>query len=131
MECRSRKAKKPFLTRADAEREVRNAKQSGLNLYAYECSCGYWHLATVKKPKAKPAEITSAEWKHIRNRIADVGRQIARDEIRAAKKKVAELAPVVAEDKLWLLALQDAAEYHIACAEALNRMLDEHFRRNP
>jgi predicted DNA-binding protein (UPF0278 family) len=61
-----------------------------------------------------------------RNRV-DIGRQIARDEIRAAKKKVAELSPVVAEDREWLNRMKDAAEFHEACAAALRKMLDAHF----
>ena len=127
MECRSRKAKKQFLTRADAERQVQNAKKSGLNLYAYKCSCSYWHLATVKKAP-KPAEITSAEWRHIKNRVADLGRQIAADELRAAKKKVRDLAPVIAEDKLWLERMRDAEQFHRECADALKLILDAHWR---
>ena len=127
MECRSRKAKKLFLTRADAERQVQNAKRSGVDLYAYKCSCGYWHLATVKA-KAKPAAITNAEWKHIKNRVADLGRQIANEDIRAAKKKVAELAPVVAEDRERLRRMKDAAESLAGDLRAIQRMIDDHFK---
>lgn len=128
MECRARKNKKLFLTRADAEREVRNAKKNGLNLYAYQCSCTYWHLATVKDKPTKPAEMTNAEWKHIKNRVADLGRQIAAEDIRAAKQKVRELAPVVAEDREWLKRMKDAEQFHRECANALKIILDAYWR---
>lgn len=127
MECRSRKAKKQFLTRADAERQVQNAKKGGVNLYAYQCSCSYWHLATVK-PKPKSFAVTDGEWRNIKHRVSDLGRQIANDELKEARKKVRELAPVVAEDKLWLARMKDAEQFHRECADALKIILDAYWR---
>ena len=122
--------KKSWPTQAEAEDEARKANRRGWSLYVYRCpGTNHFHLATLKK--SKPTGMTNAEWKHIRNRVADLGRQIANEDIRAAKKKVAELTPIVAEDREWLNRMKDAAEYHEACAAALRKIVDEHFRRNP
>lgn len=129
MNCRTKKAKKIFPTRADAERAVRKANNRGWHLYAYACG-DHFHLATVKKAP-KLAEMTNAEWKHIKNRVADLGKRLVNEETRAARKRVRELAPVIEADREWLRRIKDSAEFHEACARALRQIVDEHFRRNP
>lgn len=129
MPCNGRKNKKFFLTRQRAEQEVKKARHYGCNFYVYACG-DHFHLATVKKPKPTSTP-TKAEIRHLKNRVADVGRQIANEEWKAAKKKVAELAPIVAEDREWLRRMKDAAEFNEACASALRKLLDTHFASAP
>jgi len=100
-------------------------------LQAYYCpECGGFHLGHAYKTSraiASLTRVTNAEWRHLKNRAADLGRQIAKDDARAARRKVAELAPVIAADQIWLRAIEDARDYHRECAAALNRMIEEHF----
>jgi hypothetical protein len=54
----------------------------------------------------------------------------ADDELRVAKRKVADLAPIVAADREWLRLVTDQAESH---AENLpiERLVEEHFAQEP
>ena len=75
--------------------------------------------------------MTNAEWRHLKNRVSDIRKQIAADERRQAQRVLRELAPVVARDREWLKRMQDAAEFHEACAQALRKLVDAHFASRP
>jgi hypothetical protein len=108
--------------------------QGRRDLKAYrcpECEGEVWHLGRsyrTAKEIAQQTRVSKSEVRLLRNRVEDVGRQIANEELKEARKKVRELAPIVAEDREWLRRMKDAAEFHEACAEALNKMLEEYWR---
>lgn len=119
----------------DAKKRIKKFRggkdQRDLNAYRCpECEGEVWHLGRsyrTAKEIAQQTRVTKAEVRHLKNRVDNLGRQIANEELKAAKKKLAELAPIVAEDRDWLRRMKDAAEFHEACASALRKMLDAHF----
>jgi len=109
-------------------------QETGLkDMNAYLCPrCHFWHIGhDTDGRKAREVKVSAGEIRKLKRRVEDVGRRIANDELRAAQKRVRELAPIVAEDREWLRRMKDAAEYHEACAEALRKMLDAHFLDQP
>lgn len=117
----------------DAKKRIKKFRggKDQRDLNAYRCSeCEGWHLGRsyrTAKEIAQQTRVTKAEVRHLKNRVDDLGRQIANEEWKAAKKKLVELAPIVAEDREWLRRMKDAAEFHEACANVLRKMLDAHF----
>jgi len=102
------------------------------SLTVYRCDeCRAYHIGRSNRSlrEVRKTELmTKAEVKHLRNRLADAGKRIAKDIDRANQKRLAELTSVVAEDQEWLKAIEDAARFHIECAEALDQILDEYWR---
>lgn len=103
------------------------------SLCVYHCpDCSAYHIGRSNRglrEVRKTELMTKAEVKHLKNRLADAGRRIAKDLDRANQKRLAELASIVAEDREWLKRIEDARNFHAECTEALNRILDEHFAK--
>ena len=121
--------KKRYKTRVLADRRAEwDFKHYGVRLRVYPCDkCRGFHLSHLSLAEFLARATDST----LRQAVSAYGQEIAADELNAAKEKVRELAPVVAEDKLWLARMRDAAEFHEACAKALRKMLDIHFTSRP
>lgn len=134
----AKEGKTIYRTIGEARAAIRGRKADGRattnDLHVYQCG-DHFHLTkqvlvkgkyTVPKLKVRKTDgtVSDGEWRNIRNRVADLTRQFAKEEDRNNRKRFQELNRIVAEDKLWLARMKDAAEYHEACAAALRKMLD-------
>jgi hypothetical protein len=99
------------------------------SLKVYLCECGWWHLGrSFKTSRQEFPKVSPGEWKKLKRRVEDQGRQIAKDEDRYNRKRLQELDRIVAEDKLWLRRMRDAEQFHRECADALKAILDAYWR---
>jgi hypothetical protein len=85
---------------ASQQSAERAAKKLGRKfLSAYACPLGdrnHWHLTKQKQGVRKMDEFTAAEQRHLKNKLADLGRQIANEADRhnraTAKRQAADIA---------------------------------------
>jgi hypothetical protein len=109
-----------YETRAEAEAGIK-AQSLKFPLYVYRCGHGdqHYHL-TKRKQEQRTVEptMTNAERKHLANRLADVGRQLANEENRYNRQELQRLGTLVEKDREWLR--QQAALAEIAA----DRMAD-------
>ncbi len=100
--------KKRYATERQALDFLKIARRSGRGkdvrtLGAYRCSeCGGWHLGHARRTEreiAKMTRMTKAEFRHLKNLVEDIGRQIAKDERRWIQRKFDELTWLVEADR--------------------------------
>ncbi|HWZ82839.1 MAG TPA: hypothetical protein VNW47_09455 [Terriglobales bacterium] len=120
-----------YPTAGEARAAIQGQRRDGktnVDLFVYECG-DHFHLSKqvqlnakrprpqTRAPKAEPM-ITKAEFRHLKNRVKDLGRQIANDELKALRQELKRLEPTFAADIRWL------AENALATAIALDMKAD-------
>jgi hypothetical protein len=125
--CACGVAKERFGSIDAALRFVRKMNRK-FKLYPYRCRGGFWHLTKIdpstfgRKRLMEP--MTNAERKHILNRLADLGRQIAneadKDNRRTARRQAKEIEAAGQQQAEETNRLREEAEQAQAPADTLH-----------